>query len=254
MRTFLQHLSEVQKTYDFRVKLANIDPAECIDRIRSALETWQLVEMSPVKRLPIQENVIEFPSFGPTEVFQFDVSLAYPCIDAQLRQLVSERCNMLASAISVVPKNHPEEMWRSGEGTNELRDYVQAITGPLVEDDASSKKLKITMKIISLTKASLKSDKDALSAFNDTIEKAKKLTEQKRYYISNYGFKNATDYINCKTDKLIEDESFDKYNLENIIAWWKNKATNRYETLNTEGRLRTELEVWTNNNNIDIIR
>ena len=141
-----------------------------------------------------------------------------------------------------------------GKAYSDLKEFVESKVGKLVDEETSSKKLKTSMKIISITKASLKSDKDALSAFNDTIEKAKKLTEQKRYYISNYGFKNATDYINCKTDKLIEDESFDKYNLENIIAWWKNKATNRYETLNTEGRLRTELEVWTNNNNIDIIR
>jgi hypothetical protein len=140
MRTFLQHLSEVQKTYDFRVKLANIDPADCMDRIKSALETWQLKEITAVKRLPIQENVIEFPSFGPTEIYQFDVSLAYPCIDAQLRQLISERCNMLASAIYVVPRSHPEEQWRSGEG--ELREYVQGenvLTQPLPEADAAQK-------------------------------------------------------------------------------------------------------------------
>jgi len=139
MKNFIQHLSEVQKTYDFRVKLANIDPADCMDRIKSALETWQLKEMTPVKRLPIQENVAEFPSFGPTEIYQFDVSLAYPCIDAQLRQLISERCNMLASAIYVVPTHHPEEQWRSGENS-ELREYVQGenvITQPFPAADAT---------------------------------------------------------------------------------------------------------------------
>jgi hypothetical protein len=141
MKNFIQHLSEVQKTYDFRVKLANIDPAECMDRIKSALETWQLHEISAIKRLPIQENVAEFPSFGPTEIYQFDVSLAYPCIDAQLRQLISERCNMLASAIFVVPTNHPEEIWRNGENS-ELREYVQGenvITQPLPEADNAQK-------------------------------------------------------------------------------------------------------------------
>ena len=53
MKNFIQHLSEVQKTYDFRVKLANIDPADCMDRIKSALETWQLREITAIKRLPI---------------------------------------------------------------------------------------------------------------------------------------------------------------------------------------------------------
>jgi len=80
------------------------------------------------------------------------------------------------------------------------------------------------------------------------------LTEQKRYYISDYGFKNMIDYVNCKTDKLLPGENYDKHNLENVIAWWKNKASNRYDTLKNECRLRTTLEVWTNDSTIDIIR
>jgi hypothetical protein len=141
MKTFLQHLSEVQKTYEFRVKLANIDPAKCMDRLKTALETWQLREISAVKRLPIKENVIEFPSFGPTEVYQFDVSLAYPCIDAQLRQLIAERCNMLASAVYVVPTNHPEEQRRSNENSD-LHEYAQGesvIDKPFPEASAEQK-------------------------------------------------------------------------------------------------------------------
>jgi len=86
------------------------------------------------------------------------------------------------------------------------------------------------------------------------IDNAKQLTEQKRYYISNYGFKNFIDVVNGKTDVLIKDENYDKFELENIVTWWKNKATNRYETLKSEGRLRTELEVWTSGKDIQIIR
>ena len=140
-----------------------------------------------------------------------------------------------------------------GKPYENLRDFVESKVGKIVEDDISSRKLKISMKIISLTKAALKG-KPELAKFMETIDNAKKLTEQKRYYTSNYGFKNSIEYINCATDTLIKDESYDKYNLENVVAWWKNKATNRYETLKSEGRLRSELEVWTNNTNIDIIR
>jgi hypothetical protein len=86
------------------------------------------------------------------------------------------------------------------------------------------------------------------------IENAKKLTEQKRYYVSDYGYKNMVDYVTCKTDKLLPGENYEKHNLSNIITWWKNKATNRYDTLKVEGRLRTELEVWTGDKHIDIIR
>jgi AAA+ ATPase superfamily predicted ATPase len=140
-----------------------------------------------------------------------------------------------------------------GKPYSDLVKFVEDKVGKIVDDGISSRKLKISMKIISMTKAALKGTTES-TAFQTTIDNAKKLTEQKRYYISDYGFSNMIDYVNCKTDKLSPGENYHKHELENIIAWWKNKAANRYDTLKSEGRLRTELEVWTNNKNIDIIR
>jgi len=80
------------------------------------------------------------------------------------------------------------------------------------------------------------------------------LTEKKRYYVSDYGYSNIVDYLACRTDKLIQGENYEKHHLVNLIDWWKNKAINRYETLKSEGRLRTELEVWTSGKQIQIIR
>jgi hypothetical protein len=140
-----------------------------------------------------------------------------------------------------------------GKPYSDLRDFVQDKVGPLVEDVASSKKLKISMKIISLTKAALKGTPEG-DTFIATIGKAKGLTEQKRYYISDYGFKNMVDYVNCKTDVLIPGENYEKHNLVNLIEWWRNKACNRYETLYNEERLKTELEIWTSGKEIQIIR
>ena len=58
-----------------------------------------------------------------------------------------------------------------------------------------------------------------------------------------------------RTDKLIPDkENYDKFRLDNIINWWKKKATNRFENLKAENRLRTEIEVWTGDKELDIIR
>jgi len=124
----------------------------------------------------------------------------------------------------------------------------------LIDPTDSSKKLKATTKAIALIKKSLKDSPEELKNFTESIEKAKNLTEQKRYYISNYGFKNFVDVVTGKTDVLIKDENYDKFELENVIQWWKTKATNRHETLKSEGRLRTELEVWTSGKEIQIIR
>mgnify|MGYP003334167491 FL=1 len=140
-----------------------------------------------------------------------------------------------------------------GKPYEDLRNFVESKVGEIVEADASSKKLKTTMRIIALTKAALKGTIEG-EAFMETIEQAKGLTEKKRYYVSDYGFSNIVDYINCKTDKLSPGENYEKHYLKNLIEWWRNKACNRYETLYNEGRLRHELEVWTSGKDIQIIR
>jgi len=42
--------------------------------------------------------------------------------------------------------------------------------------------------------------------------------------------------------------------MKNIVDWWKKKASNRYETLKSESRIRTDMEVWTSGKELDIIR
>ena len=42
--------------------------------------------------------------------------------------------------------------------------------------------------------------------------------------------------------------------VDNIISWWKRKAGKRYDKLKKEGRFRTEVELWTEDQDIQIIR
>jgi hypothetical protein len=100
----------------------------------------------------------------------------------------------------------------------------------LISADKSSKKLKIQQKMIAIIRKSLK-DQNKLNEFNDIIERAKNLTEKKRYYISKFG-----------------------HEVDDVISWWKRKASNRYMKLKSEGRLRTKLEIWELGSNLEIIR
>ena len=142
-----------------------------------------------------------------------------------------------------------------GQRYHDLKNYVENITGDLLAGDTSStsRKLRTFTKIIALTKAALKGSTEG-DDFNITIENAKKLTEKKRYYTSDFGYNNTVDYMNCKTDTLVPGPNYEKHELGNIIEWWRSKAINRYETLKSEGRLRTELEIWTSGKEIQIIR
>lgn len=124
----------------------------------------------------------------------------------------------------------------------------------LVPVKASSKKLKTQTKMISIIKKSLKDNKEVLDKFNQACYNGLSITEQKRTYFCDYGYENVKEYLNLETDELRKKDNYDRYSMENIVEWWRKKASKRFESLKTDGRLRTELEVWNKNNDIDIIR
>ena len=139
-----------------------------------------------------------------------------------------------------------------GKPFKDLQNYVESRTGHLVPENASSRKLKLTNAIIGLIKRTL-TDHD-YDKFKRTIANAKKLTERKRYYVSNYGIENFIDIVNGKTDKIIKAPNYDRYHDNELIEWWRKLATKRYNKLKEDGRLRTDLEIWTKDSDIDIIR
>jgi len=127
---------------------------------------------------------------------------------------------------------------------------------PLIDPMASSRKLKTQTKMISIIKASLKGvDDTAYNKFVQTYIDAKGLTEQKRAYMSDYGYSNVKEYMNMETDTLTKKDNYDRYSFDGVVDWWRSKASNRFETLKNDGRLRTQLETWNMNaDDIDIIR
>jgi len=113
--------------------------------------------------------------------------------------------------------------------------------------------MKRQTKMISIIRNSL-NDSEKLKKFNAIIDIAFGLTQKKRFYISDYGYGNVREVILGEQDKLIPGQNWDKFHLDNITSWWKRKATKRYETLKKENRFRDKVELWTEDNNIQIIR
>jgi hypothetical protein len=125
MKNFLQHLTETQKTYEFRIKIANIDPAEKMDALEAALDAYGLESLSKAKRLPIKSNDIDFPSMANCQIYLMDAVLTYPVNEAQLRAIISERAGISQANIVVVSPNHPEEQRRWDLEGNDVREYKQ---------------------------------------------------------------------------------------------------------------------------------
>ena len=141
----------------------------------------------------------------------------------------------------------------------EMRDWFTERNGgeELIHKGASSRKLKMQTKMVGVIKTSLKEhDSKAYELFSKEIAKASDVTTQKRFYMSTYGYENVRDVLLGKTNVLTKSQSYDKFELENIVTWWKKLATKRYNNVVADGRIRKELEVWNKDtmDRIDIIR
>ena len=143
MKNFLNYLEQSQKTYEFRIKIANTDPAEKFTALESALNAYGLESLSKPKRLPLKESDIDFPNHGTVELYLMDAVLTYPCNEYQLRTVIAERAGIAQANIFVVPTNHPEEQRRWNENdASDIKEYKkgEAVLDKPYEDNPEAKK------------------------------------------------------------------------------------------------------------------
>ena len=132
--------------------------------------------------------------------------------------------------------------------------------GNTVDPKPSGPKMREFNKAISILKNHLRHyNEEAYKAFHLFTKESMKAKTKKRYYYSNFGFDNVKEHVNSQGEvPLKEGQNFHKHNLEYIYEWWKKKAQKRWEKLNSEGRIRTELEIYTedriNNKEVDMVR
>ena len=130
--------------------------------------------------------------------------------------------------------------------------------GMLIDPKPSSPKMREFNKMISIIKSHLKVyNPELLKEFSTYIKERCETKQQKRFYTSDFGFKNIREHI-LKGDTLIDGDR-EKYDLQNLIKYWKRKSSNRHNKLVSEGRLRTGLEKYSvesikNGINFEMIR
>lgn len=109
MKTYSQYLYHTQKTYEFRIKVANVDVSEAnLLAIKNALDAYGVENIGKPKRLPIQSHV-DFPKMGPCECHVIDVCLNYPTTPELLAQIVSERALINKAQVCVKTKDQDEQ-------------------------------------------------------------------------------------------------------------------------------------------------
>jgi hypothetical protein len=150
MKPFQTYIFELNKPSEFRIKLAGINPkGDTMDRIKNALEAYQLESVSTVKSLPIQEHR-EFPQWGPCEAYQFDVKLAYPTTSIAVRQVIKERAQINVDWICVRNLNEAEY---TDEAEQRGKDHTGALLDETeLQDDPEGQALAGQSRIGSLLK------------------------------------------------------------------------------------------------------
>jgi hypothetical protein len=110
MKPFTQYLQEMNRIYEFSIKLAGCDmTTEMKDRLKSALETYSVESIGKYKRLPIQEHA-DFPGHGPCECNMLEVAVKYPVVTDQVAQLIAEKLGIPKNSVIVRTRGQEENM------------------------------------------------------------------------------------------------------------------------------------------------
>ena len=123
MKTFKTYLTESDRTYNFRIKMANMPEKEVIDKLETVLEKYELISISKAKKTPIQEHPMDFQTLNNAEVYIMDVELSYPSTADQLYHYISEVVGVPESHLVIINKDHPEEIAREEKAKESDDEY-----------------------------------------------------------------------------------------------------------------------------------
>jgi hypothetical protein len=154
MKNLSAYFHETHKVYEFRIKMAHVEPkGEVLDRIKNALDCFQVETISAVKRLPVTEHW-EFAKEGACDCYMLDVGLKYPTIPGQIRQLIGERAGVNASWVDVktmADALNEQLVWGPVESNEDESPLLtkEDLGGPSAQDAVGEKRLSSLIKELS---------------------------------------------------------------------------------------------------------
>ena len=101
MSTFTQYLTEAQKSYDYKIKVAGASKDIDKNAMETALQKFDLAKMSAGKSTPIQSLPLDFPSLKNEQVTIFDVTTNYPESPRVMQEYLSDILRIPATHIVV---------------------------------------------------------------------------------------------------------------------------------------------------------
>ena len=133
MKTFKEYLTEAQKTYMVRIKVAGELPEGFEGNLKKYMEKYQTVSFKKVASTPIQEHPHEFPRLKNMEVSIFDVDAEYPISFQQLEEVLTATFGISPDHLRVKHPNDQTELT-----TDDGEEYEPKLTDAEYKDDTAT--------------------------------------------------------------------------------------------------------------------
>jgi hypothetical protein len=109
MKSLREYITESQKTYKFKIRVAGEVPEHFPDMMERALQKYECIGVSSGKKTPITEKPLDFPQLQNMEVTHWEVEVKYPTTSHVLEQYLVQSCTVPHSHIIVRGENDPIE-------------------------------------------------------------------------------------------------------------------------------------------------
>jgi len=134
MRNFTEILTESKKVYEFKIGIAGELPENHEQAMRTALEKFQVEEMSAGKKTPIQERPLDFPQLQNMEVTYYEVAVNYPTTTQVLQEYLGKCCGIDQSYIIVRKPGEPQEEYQA---ESDDKEYEIMLTKEELESESA---------------------------------------------------------------------------------------------------------------------
>ena len=152
MSTFTQYLAESTKSYDYKIKIVGASKDIDKNALETALQKFDLANMSAGKTTPIMTQPLDFPALSNEQVTIFDVTTNYPTTSREMKEYLSDIMRIPATHIVVRKPNEPSEEYQTqmdvakkSEYKNKLHDIEYSDMAKINPEDFHSTKANMSL-------------------------------------------------------------------------------------------------------------
>jgi hypothetical protein len=134
MKPLTDYLMEIRPQYEFVVRVADCDLSEDLQNsVQHGLSMYVVENITQGRRVPVRAQA-DFPSLGPCGVQIMEITLRYPTVNDQIRQIVAERLGI--SAAHVVVRTRKEDQLHEAQPIEPKKVKGSVLLNPELEAES----------------------------------------------------------------------------------------------------------------------